>query len=143
MTSTFVNADDFSGAKAIALMPSFGFGALLCALCFTGLWYFWVAFATNAPPPALHVRGTLWAGLCSGVVWNLGNVSSLLAMDVFGVPYGIAYPILQCALVVGGIIGIFVFKEVTDRLAILLFFVADALVIAGAVLLGTYGPGTA
>jgi len=32
---------------------------------------------------------------------------------------------------------------VTDRLAILLFFVADALVIAGAVLLGTYGPGTA
>ena len=110
---------------------------------FTGLWYSYVTFFTNNPPPELHVRGTLWAGLCSGVVWNLGNISSLLAMKVYGVPFGIAYPILQCALVVGGLIGIFGFGEIKDKLAILIFLLADALVIAGAVLLGAYGPGTA
>ena len=145
----FVDAAAFSvrqpasDAIAIALLPSFGFGALVCACLFTGLWYSYVTFFTNNPPPELHVRGTLWAGLCSGVVWNLGNISSLLAMKVYGVPFGIAYPILQCALVVGGLIGIFGFGEIKDKLAILIFLLADALVIAGAVLLGAYGPGTA
>ena len=51
--------------------------------------------------------------------------------------------VLQCALVVGGLIGIFGFGEIKDKLAILIFLLADALVIAGAVLLGAYGPGTA
>ena len=57
-----------------------------------------------------------------------------------GVPYGVAYPILQASLVVSGILGIAVFGELRQRASITCFFAASALVVAGAVLLGVYGP---
>ena len=45
-----------------------------------------------------------------------GNVCSVIAQSPpFSLPYGVAYPILQCALFFGGLWGIYAFKEITGR----------------------------
>merc|ERR1719198_2225592 len=103
-------------------------------LC-TGVWY-----CAQPVAPPLHLRATLWAGMCSGLVWNLGNLCSILAMEFADLPYGIAYPILQSALVVAGLIGIFIFREITQPGAILVFFLSAFVVLGGAILLSVYGP---
>ena len=125
--------DDYKGSKALAFLPSFGAGCLAGASALAGAWY--LTFR-----PVLGTRRTLLCGLASGITWNLGNVCQLLAMSVFLVPYGVAYPLLQASLVVAGILGIAVFKELRDPHAISAFFLASALVVIGAVLLGLYGP---
>ncbi len=91
---------DFSGAHAINFLPSFGIGVMAAATLFSGGWYL-VQATSGAGAPPLHLRSTLWAGICSGVVWNAGNVCSLLAINTYGTPFGVAYPILQTSLVVG------------------------------------------
>ena len=55
--------------------------------------------------------------------------------------YGIAFPIMQTAIVVSGLMGVVVYKEIAGVKPVLLFFAAGAIVITGAVLLGVYGPG--
>lgn len=80
-------------------------------------------------------------GLLSGVVWNLGNICQVVAMMNLNMPYGISYPVFQCAFIVGGLWGIFVFREVTDAREIAIFFGGVAVVAAGVVMLGMYGPG--
>lgn len=45
--------------------------------------------------------------------------------------YSVAYPILQCALFVAGLWGIFVFKEIRDR-AVFVFFASGAVLLSGA-----------
>ena len=92
-----------------------------------------------------------------------GNVCSVIAQNPpFSLPYGVAYPILQCALFFGGLWGIYVFKEITGN-SIGVFWggagflrwtggvpnpsprpasVPGALtLVAGVILLGLYGPG--
>ena len=66
--------------------------------------------------------------------------ASYLHSQSFSLPYGVAYPILQASLVVAGILGITCFGELRQKEAIVAFFAASALVVAGAVLLGLYGP---
>ena len=75
-------------------------------------------------------------------MWNAGNLCQIIAMGVYALPYGIAYPILQAALMVSGLLGIFVFREIVERPAIIVFFTCAGLVVVGAVLLGLFGPGT-
>jgi len=128
----------FSGQKAIALLPSFGIGALSMALLTTGSWYARLLSRGEAPP--LHLRAALWAGCLSGATWNAGNLCSIVAINYYSVPFGVAYPLLQASLVFGGLLGIFVFGELKKRKAIAVFFASAALVLGGAVLLGMYGP---
>ena len=130
--------ETFSGQKAVALLPSFGIGALSMALLITGSWYARLLSRGAAPP--LHLRAALWAGCLSGATWNAGNLCSIVAINYYSVPFGVAYPILQASLVFGGLLGIFVFGELKDRRAIAVFFASAALVLGGAVLLGMYGP---
>lgn len=54
--------------------------------------------------------------------------------------FAVAQPILQTALVVSGLLGIFLFKEIRGSLRIALFFAAAAVVLAGAAVLAVYGP---
>jgi len=130
--------DEYKGRKAIAFLPAFGVGALVAGVLLTGMWY-WHACRVG-DPPALQLRETLWAGLLSGVVWNAGNVCSLIAMEVEGVPYGVAYPLFQASLVVAGGIGIFCFKEQTEGPPITVFFCGALIILTGSALLGVYGP---
>ena len=128
---------DYKGARALAFLPSFGIGCLAGASLLVAAWYF------IAGAPAFGSRYTVLAGIASGVTWNLGNVCQLVAMSVYLVPYGVAYPILQASLVVSGVLGIAVFRELRDRAAIGIFFFASGLVVLGAILLGMYGPSPA
>ena len=133
---------EYKGLGALAFLPSFGFGSFMGSALLTCIWY---ATASSLPQhgDARAVLGnckTLLAGMASGLVWNLGNFCQLVAQQVYHVPYGVAYPILQAALVVAGLLGIFVFRELQDRAAVTAFFISSVIVIAGAVLLGVYGP---
>ena len=61
-------------------------------------------FLLKRQVPAFHFKRTFWPGLVVGIIWNVGNVSSTLAsMSPLGLTVG--FPLTQCALVVGGILG--------------------------------------
>lgn len=122
----------------IGFLPSFGVGCILSgAVISAGYWYRTlrhqdgVDYFTSAP-----------TGILAGVLWNMGNACSILAMDakVGGLSYGVAYPLMQCALFVSGLWGIFFFREVQGRKAIGTFFAAAAVLLGGASILGVYGP---
>ena len=130
----------FSGNKAINLLPSFGVGVMTTAVLVVSVWLAALRARGETSPP-FHLRATLWAGLCSGLTWNLGNLCSILAINTFAIPFGVAYPLLQASLVVGGLLGIFVFKEIVGRSAIATFFVSAGVVLIAAIMLGLYGPG--
>lgn len=123
------------------LLPSFGTGAAGAGLVVTAL----AVGVKQSLGVDVVLGGTspVLPGLASGLVWNLGNIASIYAISYAGLNYGIAYPILQCALFVSGLIGIFVFQEITRPQAIGVFFGASAVLISGAVLLGIFGPSSA
>ena len=134
----FLPSDEFSGVASLAFLPSFGCGCLAAAASLAAAFR-----ACRGEPVPLGSRGTLLAGLGSGLVWNLSNACQLLAMSAYSVPYGVAYPILQASLVVAGLLGIFLFREIRQPSAIAVFFASAATVVAGAVLLGVFGPSPA
>ena len=119
---------EYKGVGALASLPSFGFGSLVGSGTLTGIWYAVVRSQQHQgqPPPSVGNCKTLFAGMASGLVWNLGNLCQIIAMSVYNVPYGVAYPILQAALVVAGLLGIFVFREMRDRSAMGIFFLSSA-----------------
>eukprot|EP01012_Entosiphon_sulcatum_P019567 TRINITY_DN2447_c0_g1_i1.p1 TRINITY_DN2447_c0_g1~~TRINITY_DN2447_c0_g1_i1.p1 ORF type:complete len:348 (-),score=52.89 TRINITY_DN2447_c0_g1_i1:423-1466(-) len=121
-------------ASGIAFVPSFGLGALVAGCIVTP-----VPFLVRRQRPEFHIKQTLWAGVLAGCIWNMSNICSILAMNYALVPYGVAYPLLQCALTFSGLWGIFIFKEIKGR-AILVFFSGVAVLLSGAVLLGLFGP---
>lgn len=68
----------------------------------------------------------------TGFMWNISNVLSIVAIPQIG--YAIAYPFLQCALLVGGLWGVFVFREILGP-AVKVFFCSGVVLIVGAVAL--------
>lgn len=81
-------------------------------------------------------------GMISGAFWNLGNICQIIAMNYRHMPYGVSYPILQCALVVACFWGVCIFKEATGAQQIRTLVGGVFLVVCGVVLLGSYGPGS-
>eukprot|EP00928_Gymnodinium_smaydae_P064280 TRINITY_DN47664_c0_g1_i1.p1 TRINITY_DN47664_c0_g1~~TRINITY_DN47664_c0_g1_i1.p1 ORF type:complete len:379 (-),score=33.73 TRINITY_DN47664_c0_g1_i1:154-1245(-) len=121
----------------LAAMPSLGLGALTVGtIGFLGRWYLMrqdkgYAFTATA----------LVVGIFSGVTWNAGNVCAILVQGPpFYLPYGIAYPILQCAPLFGSIWVVCLFREI--RGTALFFFALGVLeLMAGIFILRAYGPG--
>jgi len=87
-----------------------------------------------------HLKKCFIPGFLAGIVWNIGNLASLFAIPALG--YNVAYPIMQSALIVGNIWGIFVFKEITNKSTILTILSFALMVIGGCVML-TIGVGGA
>jgi glucose uptake protein GlcU len=113
--------------QGITLLPAFGFGGLVTALTTLAGFGAYVGF-DNMPP--MHLKETLVTGLLSGALWNMSNVLAIYAIPRIGI--GVAYPVLQCALFVAGLWGIFVFKEIRGAAAIKTFFVSGTILIGGA-----------
>eukprot|EP00038_Savillea_parva_P002608 m.115843 g.115843 ORF g.115843 m.115843 type:complete len:347 (-) comp10894_c1_seq4:137-1177(-) len=127
--------DEYSG---IGFLPSFGIGAAGSGLLITGSYL--IYHRATTPSLGKIVCSSL-PGMAAGVIWNAGNVFSILAMGPLGnLTYGVAYPIMQCALFVSGLWGIFYFKEVTGTAAIAGFFGSGVVLIGGAVILSLFGP---
>lgn len=110
--------------RGFAFIPSFGLGVIIISPLLSVAWF----CLENCVPP-LHLS-TLPMGLLSGLLWNASNICAIIAIPILG--YGVAYPILQCALFVAGIWGIIVFKEIKGE-EIILFFSSGGILIAGAV----------
>lgn len=119
----------------IGILLSFGTGCLLFGCIVTAGFY----AIKEKRVPDFHVKASLLPGVAAGFVWNFGNVCSIYAMSE-GLSYGVAYPIMQCALLVSGLWGVLVFKEITGFKAKLLFFSAGGVLLGGAAMLSVFGP---
>jgi glucose uptake protein GlcU len=108
-----------------AFVLSFGIGAIIGSPLLAIIW-----FIIEKKVPPLHLQEALPAGLFSGLLWNISNVLAIVAIPQIG--YAVAYPILQCALFVAGMWGIFVFKEIEGK-QIYIFFGGGIILISGAV----------
>lgn len=116
--------------QGLAVLPSFGIGCVILApivLLGNNLW-------TKQLPP-FNLQNALIPGLFSGLLWNISNLLSLIAIPSIG--YGVAYPLLQAAVLVSGLWGISVFKEITDRRTIVVFWIAGGILLLGAAMLAT------
>ena len=72
-------------------------------------------------------------GILSGTMYQLSNILSIIAIPALG--YGVAYPLLQCAILFSGIWGVLVFKEITGVTTICIFFMGGAILLTGAAML--------
>lgn len=122
--------DDLSG---LAFLPSFGLGGVIASTIITVAYYTFVKKMNPFTDGNTFTTGGLFWGMLSGIIWNGGNICSIFAIT--GIGYATAYPILQCALFFGGLWGIFVFREVTDKQDITVFFLSAVVLFAGAVIL--------
>merc|ERR1712173_356997 len=84
-----------------------------------------------------HVKAGLLPGIIGGTLWNGANLSSLYAIDELG--YSVAYPIMQSALIVAALWGVFLFKELKGWRVLGVLAVSGILVIGGAILLAIQG----
>eukprot|EP00551_Chaetoceros_affinis_P010538 CAMPEP_0203668180 /NCGR_PEP_ID=MMETSP0090-20130426/4873_1 /ASSEMBLY_ACC=CAM_ASM_001088 /TAXON_ID=426623 /ORGANISM="Chaetoceros affinis, Strain CCMP159" /LENGTH=332 /DNA_ID=CAMNT_0050532549 /DNA_START=82 /DNA_END=1077 /DNA_ORIENTATION=+ len=113
-------ADD----QGLMFLPSFGIGAILTAPL-----VLLVHFLCTKEVPAFHWKEALLPGISSGVIYNAGNALSMMAISSIG--YYVAYPILQCAILVSGVWGICLFREITNRKSIIAFFIGGFTLLMG------------
>jgi glucose uptake protein GlcU len=117
--------------QGLVFLPSFGIGTLvLSPLVF---YAYTRTLSTGTAPPPLHAKQALLTGLLSGLVWNIGNLLSIIAIPAIG--YGVAYPMMQCAILVSGMWGIYAFKEITDPSTIAVFWLGGAILVLGGAIL--------
>jgi glucose uptake protein GlcU len=122
----------------LANILSFGIGAVLCGFVVSSAYWFLIKCERKFPPLTCV---SMLSGILSGILWNIGNVCNTIAQnDPYDLPYGISYPILQCALVFGGLWGIYIFREITG-LAVWIFWLGAFILAFGVVLLALFGPG--
>jgi len=128
--------------KGFCFVPSFGIGALVAATCvFLCYWYILyrgrykhsssITFLGSLPE--MRLDSALPLGALSGLLFNCSNVLSIIAIPALG--YGVAYPLLQCAILVSGMWGIFVFHEIRGRTTIAVFSAGALVLLGGAVML--------
>ena len=71
------------------------------------------------------------------MIWSVGFVCTTLALPAIG--YAVAVPLMQCALVVSGLWGICVFRELPDARAVRIFAASASVTLGGATLLSVFG----
>ena len=124
--------------NGIETLPSFGLGAMVVGLLVPLVYFKCVDTTALTLTGGIHFK-TLWLpGLISGTVWNLGNICSVYANAA--ISFAVAQPLMQCALLISGILGIFVFKEIKGVKRIVTFFAFAGVLLGGAVLLALFGP---
>lgn len=121
--------------KGVETLPSFGIGTLIAGLLVPVIYF---KVIDRQAELGLDFRALTLPGILSGTIWNLGNLCSVYAND--GISFAVAQPMMQCALLVSGMLGIFVFKEIRGGANILTFFVFAAVLLGGAAVLAVYGP---
>lgn len=83
--------------------------------------------------PSLHLRVLWFPGSLSGTLWSIGNFFSILSVEHLG--EGVGYSVVQAAMLVSGLWGIFWFKEIVCATAITYWFISAGLTISGILLL--------
>ena len=114
-------------------LPTLGIGAVIAAPL---LLLLQVLTSKTREFPKFHVKETLLMGTLSGFIWNVNNICVIGAIPRIG--YGVAFPVAQCAIFIGGSWGIWVFKEMVGW-AIPTFYASAIILITGAVMLSIAG----
>jgi glucose uptake protein GlcU len=129
LVPTRLTPDDATG---VVYVGSFGVGVLLVTPIL-----FVVYFGVQRRLPEFKWRAALLPGSIAGVLWNIGNIASIFA--TLGLGLTIGFPLTQLALLVGSLIGIIVFDEMTHRLDIACWALGAFVLLVGAFLLSFYG----
>ena len=108
-----------------------GAGVLLAAPIITGI----ITLSQKRDWPNLADRTVILYGCISGAIWNAGNMCAIIATRDPGVGLSVAYPILQCGLVIAGLWGILLLGELRDPKAQAGFWISAALVLTGTIML--------
>lgn len=98
---------------------------------------FYFAFIKRDFPRKTDWTISSWRGMLSGFGWNIGNAASMVGSNYLGMT--IAFPLAQCEMVIAGIWGLLLFKELKGAARISHFFVGASVLLGGAVLLSLYG----
>lgn len=120
----------------------FGVGTLVVALAMCGFYSCVLVRVLELQPLRWDCSPeVLLPCLGSGVLWNIGNMASIVvASSSLGLTIG--YPLMQAALVVAGVWGIVLYKELKGIKPIALFLLSSSVISVGAVLLGMNGSCT-
>lgn len=130
-----------SDDKGVHYLISFAIGATTVTLSLWVLrflyYYFWIyersATRAYAALPSFYIQ-TMWLpGGLSGLLWSIGNFFSLLSVYYLG--EGVGYPLVQTAILVSGLWGIFYFHEVVGMERIIKWLCSSLLTIFGILLL--------
>lgn len=127
------------GCSGMGYVISFGIGASIVTLL---LWVlrFWSNFSRMRSAvsayqalPSLHIR-TMWlAGGTSGLLWSIGNFGSMISVQHLG--EGVGYSVVQAAMLVSGLWGIFYFREIKGTVTISKWFFSASITVCGIILL--------
>lgn len=79
-------------------------------------------------------KETIKEGVLSGLIWNIGNLLSLLSLSIIGLSK--MGPISQSATLVAVFWGLFYFKELSGRKARLQILIGAAILFTGVVIMG-------
>lgn len=117
----------------LVFVPSLGIGAGLVAPIVPLVYLHKTGELSSMTMADLKLGSCLVPGLVAGFIWNVGNIASIWAIPRLG--YSVAYPMMQCALLVSACWGVFVFHEIQRPRTIALLFVAGAVLLGGAAVL--------
>lgn len=120
-----------SSQQGLVFLPALGTGALFTAPLILLFSYYRTPVETRKWPE-FHLAEVGPYGTLSGMIWNTNNILAVGAIPVLG--YGVVFPIIQCAIFVAGMWGIFVFGELTGN-PVKVFFASGLVLIIGAIML--------
>lgn len=113
--------------QGLSYLPSFAIGVAIFAPVVTA-----IPYLSTQECPRMELRMGALPGIVSGIVWNIGNILSMLAIGIIG--YTIAYPILYCGIFIAGLWGMFLFNEIRGNAAAL-YWGSGFLILTGIILL--------
>eukprot|EP01088_Endostelium_zonatum_P013393 TRINITY_DN2792_c0_g1_i1.p1 TRINITY_DN2792_c0_g1~~TRINITY_DN2792_c0_g1_i1.p1 ORF type:complete len:372 (-),score=39.61 TRINITY_DN2792_c0_g1_i1:80-1195(-) len=117
---------------AIVYLVSFGIGVLGITPILTFLY-----FLVQLKVPEFHFRVAFIPGFVTGIIWSIGNFCSIYATKYLGLTVG--YPLTQVALLVAGLWGVIVFREIRGGQPITFFFLSAGILLGGAAMLALFG----
>merc|ERR1712150_646 len=83
--------------------------------------------------PPMHFRVMWKPGGIAGLLWSIGNLSSMISVQKLG--EGVGYSVTQASMLVSGIWGIFYFREVEGFGIRTRWFISALITIAGILML--------
>lgn len=119
-------------AQGIVYIVSFGIGVIIVTPVIALIY-----FIALRKRPVFHLRVALVPGLITGLIWNIGNFGSIYATLHLNLTIG--YPLTQLALVISGLWGLFVFKELSGVRTITMWVISLIVLLGGAALLALFG----
>ncbi|KAH8961629.1 hypothetical protein BDL97_05G058900 [Sphagnum fallax] len=92
--------------QGLAYLPSFAIAVMINTSIMTALPY----LTTPLEWPDFATYSAAGLGILSGILWNIGNMLSIVAVSFIG--RDIAYSIFQCAIIIAGLWGMILFDEI-------------------------------